>query len=101
MLKRAANRIGAGLTKTELFSLSFYRASRSQQYQNQAESAMGRGLPTEVLFFWCWRFWPIRKLNRDLDLRTCARLETPLRIRFKSSAIELFVSGALHHSVPY
>jgi hypothetical protein len=44
------------------------------------------------------RFWPTRKFDRNLDLRTCPRLETPLRIRFKSSAIKLFVSGALQHS---
>src|SRR5262249_38787190 len=39
-----------------------------------------------------------RKLNRNLDLRTCAGLEAPLRVRFESSAIKLFVSGALQHS---
>src|SRR4029077_17858806 len=43
-------------------------------------------------------FGPTRKLNRNLDLRTRSRLETPLRIRFKSSAIKLFVPGALQHS---
>src|SRR5262245_58396982 len=46
------------------------------------------------------RVWPVRKFNRNLNLRACAGLETPLRIRFKSSAIELLVSGALQHSRP-
>ena len=48
--------------------------------------------------FGCRRFWPRRKFNRNLNLRACAGLETPLRIRLKRSAIEEFVPGALEHS---
>ena len=48
--------------------------------------------------FRCRRSWPGCKFNGNLDLRARARLETPLRIRFESRTIELFVSGALQHS---
>ena len=53
------------------------------------------GIPNDLRFRVFQQYAP---LNRNLDLRACAGLETPLRIRFKCGTIKLLVSGALQHS---
>ena len=70
-----------------------YRRTKTKQNQQRVRN---RGL--RRCSFRRRRFWPTRKLNRNLDLRACAGLETPLRIRFKCGTIKLLVSGALQHS---
>jgi len=44
------------------------------------------------------RLWPGRELDGNLNLRSCAWLETPLRVRFESRTVEFFVPSALKHS---
>src|SRR5262245_41011012 len=100
MLATTVNRIGVGLTKGPTVMLSSPSAAhcdhshtKTKQNQQRVENCRGR--------FWllgCRRFCTHRKFKWNLDLRACAGLEAPLRIRFKSSAIKLLVSGTLLHS---